>query len=667
MENPIIEKKIPEDVSGNIPENTAPAITDYFGFDLGDGESAVAWMRAGRRVEPQMIELRGRKSVITALASHPERGLFIGEEACHLSGADWLELRFKSRYLTDEAGAGALIVMFAREILSQLMKDGRLETPETACFFIGCPSGWPQETRAAYKKLFERVGMVHCDVVSESRAAFMFARESGELRVSDDLLTLPTLIIDAGSSTIDFTFVSDLAERSLTVCDFGAVSLGGGLIDRLLLERNVRRSPERAQVEEALERFPQYRARCEFEARRVKEMYFTQAARGGAARAESAVKIYAGRKPLTLDIACNDADMAAILSQSVESLGGLSFKEAYENALREAVERLDGEMPQIILLTGGASRMPMIGDRAKALFPDAQVLRALEPEFSIARGLCYALRIDQKTRGFEAAVDALIRSDDMENMVLSRLSALFTAVSAPLTDLLLDSLAPEVFELWRGGGLKTFNDIGAELTARLQRMAEDGRLADALRPAVSDWVLKLRPDMEMLTDPICDQFDLPRTSLRLPDTLGVGVSQLEVSAGELLRMDQIKALIDVIVASLMAAILGGSGLALMAAGAPGLAVGFLVGLLAAVIGTETAERMLRRAELPLGVRRMITPRFFKKSLNRRRGEIRAGVESQLMREIDPPSQSVQAMVRDIAASIEEQLRRMMERAALLIH
>ena len=35
-------------------------ITDYFGFDLGDGESAVAWMRAGKNTEPQMIELRGR-------------------------------------------------------------------------------------------------------------------------------------------------------------------------------------------------------------------------------------------------------------------------------------------------------------------------------------------------------------------------------------------------------------------------------------------------------------------------------------------------------------------------------------------------------------------------------------------------------------------------------
>ena len=38
-----------------------------------------------------------------------------------------------------------------------------------------------------------------------------------------------------------------------------------------------------------------------------------------------------------------------------------------------------------------------------------------------------------------------------------------------------------------------------------------------------------------------------------------------------------------------------------------------------------------------------------------------------MREIDPPSENVQAMVREIASSIEEQLRRMMERAALMIH
>ena len=31
-------------------------IADLFGFDLGDGESAVAWMRAGSPVAPQMLE-----------------------------------------------------------------------------------------------------------------------------------------------------------------------------------------------------------------------------------------------------------------------------------------------------------------------------------------------------------------------------------------------------------------------------------------------------------------------------------------------------------------------------------------------------------------------------------------------------------------------------------
>ena len=640
--------------------------TDYFGFDLGDGESAVAWMRAGKKTEPQLIELRGRKSVITALASHPEKGLFIGEEACHLSGADWLQVRFKSRYLKDPAASGSRVMMFAREVLSTLVADGRMDSPETACFFVGCPSGWPKETREAYRRLFVRAGMVNCEVVSESRAAFMFARESGELRVSDDLLTLPTLIIDAGSSTTDFTFVADLAERSLA-SDFGEVSLGGGLLDKMLLEMCVRRSPQKRQLEDIFARFPQYEARCEFEARRVKEMYFTQARRGGGLRAESAVKLYAGRTPVTLDITCDDADMNDILARPQEALDGRSFEASYRASLEEAAAELGGDQPQIILLTGGASRMPLIEDIAREIFPKAQVLRGLEPEFAIARGLCYALRIDQKTKGFNEAVEALIRSEDMEELVLARMPELFGAVSAPLADRLVDDVAPEVFALWRAGGLKTFDDIGGELSARMGRLMEGEEMKAALRPAVSDWIMRLRPDIEALTDPICDQFELPRTSLRLPDSLDIGAAQIMVGSDSLIKTDQFKALIDLIVATVLASIFGGGGLALIAAGPPGLISGFVLGLLAGIVGTETAERLLRRAELPVAVRKLLTMGYFRRSLNKRRGEIRAGICAELEKQLDPPSEAARGMVRDIAASIEKQLGRMMERAALLIH
>ena len=641
--------------------------TDYFGFDLGDGESAIAWMRAGRRTEPQMIELRGRKSVITALGRHPQKGVLIGEEACHASGLDWLKVRFKSRYLVDPKGSGEMIEQFARAVLEILQRDGRMDSAETACFFIGCPSGWSREVREAYRERFVAAGMVNCEVISESRAAFMFARESGELRVSDDLLTRPTLIIDAGSSTTDFTFVADLNEKSLRASDFGEVTLGGGLIDRLVLEMNVKKSPEAGAIAEILDRFPAYAARCEFEARRVKEMYFTQQMRESQLPCESAVKLYVGRTPLTLDLSIGDGEMREILSRPLNELGGRSFEGAYREALLRAREELKDMPPETILLTGGASRMPMIGDICRECFPEAQVLRGLEPEYAIARGLCHALRIDQKIQGFSEAVHRLIESDDMEDLVMNHLGELYRAVSVPLTDQLVDEIAPEVFRLWRAGGLKSINDISEEIAERSRQMLKSELMRELLRPAVSEWVDRLRPEVEKLTDPICDEYDLPRTSLRLPVRLTIQPEQLKIHSEQLIRMDELKAVVDVAAGAIAAGILGGGGMALLAAGLPGLIAGFIVGILAGAVGTEAAERMIRKAELPPMVRRLFGERMFRKSLAHRKDQIRSGVCEQLLNDLDPPTEQVQATVKTIAQSIEQQLEQMMARAALLIH
>jgi len=641
--------------------------TDYFGFDLGDGESAVAWMRAGKRAEPQMIELRGRKSVISAIGRHSEKGMIIGEEACQASGLEWLKVRFKSRYLMDPAGSGETVESFAREVLGILKKDGRMDSAETAFFFIGCPSGWNKAVREAYRAHFVAAGMVNCEVISESRAAFMFARESGELRVSDDLLTRPTLIIDAGSSTTDFTFVADLNERSLTASDFGEVTLGGGLIDRLVLERNIRRSPNAGEIAEILDRYPAYAARCEFEARRVKEIYFTQQLRGSHMPCESALKLYAGRTPLTLEISLNDEDMKEILNRPLNELNGRSFIGAYREALVRAKKELSGLLPETVLLTGGASRMPLIAEICREVFPQAQVLKGLEPEYAIARGLCHALRIDQKIQGFSQAVHRLIESDDMEDLVLSRLGGLYRSVSIPLTDRLLDRIAPDVFRLWRAGGIKSINDISGEIAARVHQEMKSEEMREALRPAVGEWVEQLRPDVEALTDPICDEYDLPRTSLRLPVRLTIQPDQLRIQSDQLIRMDELKAVVDVAVGAIAAGILGGGGMALLAAGLPGLIAGFIVGILAGVVGTEAAERMIRKAELPASVRRLFGERLFRKSLERRRDQIQAGICAQLLRELEPPTESVQSTVKTIAESIEQQLEQMMKRAALLIH
>ncbi len=641
--------------------------SDYFGFDLGDGESAVAWMRPGRRAEPQMIELRGRKSLITAVGRHPEKGILIGEEACHASGLDWLKVRFKSGYLDDPAVSGRLIEQFARSVMENLIADGRMDSPETAFFFIGCPSGWSRSVREYYRRHFVAAGMVNCEIISESRAAFMFARESGELRVSDDLLTRPALIIDAGSSTTDFTFVADMEEKSLQASDFGEVRLGGGLLDRLTLEINVLRNPKSEEIQGILKKYPAYAARCEFEARRVKELYFTQQMRGGNMPCESALKMYVGREPVTLDISLSADDMRALLKRPLEELGGRSFEGAYREALLRARGELADCLPETVLLTGGASRMPLIAEICREVFPSAQVLKGLEPEYAIARGLCHALRIDRKIQGFSESVRGLIESDDMEDLVLERMGSLYEAVAGPMTDCLVGRIAPEVFSLWRAGGLKTINDISDEIARRSREALEGDEMRAAIAPAVGEWMEKLKPDIERMTDPICDEFDLPRTSLRLPEMLSIQADGIRLRPGQLVRMDEVKAVVDVAVGAILAGILGGGGMALLAAGLPGLIAGFIVGIMAGVVGTEAAERMMRKAELPSGVRRLFSQRMFSRSLNTRRGKIKETILAQLMEELNPPTDAVYGTVRTIAESIEQQLDKMKERAALLIH
>ena len=85
------------------------------------------------------------------------------------------------------------------------------------------------------------------------------------------------------------------------------------------------------------------------------------------------------------------------------------------------------------------------------------------------------------------------------------------------------------------------------------------------------------------------------------------------------------------------------------------------------MGMEAAERMIRKAELPAVVRRLFGERMFRHGLKARRDKIRETICAQLIEELNPPTESVEKTVRMIAESIEQQLDKMKERAALLIH
>lgn len=640
-------------------------VYDFFGLDLGDGETAIAWMRQGSAVQPAILEVRGTKNILTALGMNHQAQYFIGEEAYQISDLQHLHLRFKSRYLPQPKEASECIEAFARTLLSHMLSEKRITDLEAAKFYIGCPSGWNAETRSRYALLFENAGYRNVKMVSESRAAFLYSRESGQLHISGDVTDGPTLIIDAGSSTTDYTYVSRMAEKQLY--DSGEVTLGAGLIDQMLWQSNLNMQKEADKLKRLLLQYPQWNTRCEMESRRVKERYFNAQNNGytNMANIESSVRLYCTNPAAHVDILCNEAIMKSILNTPMKELTGLSYLQAYRKSLESVRQTLKNDSPHVILMTGGASRMRFMREIAQEVFPEASIIYGGEPEFAIARGLCYALRMEEGVAGFHEAVDELIKSEKISRIVENELKPLFSMLSAPIVEAVIERVAKPALVHWKEGQIKTLNGISNEMMVEIESFLNGDEMKEMLAPYAAQWLEGLRVQMETLTNPICDAFQLPRTSLRLPG-LTMLPGSIDIGGYKVIDFLQIKLILDVIIASAIAVLAGGAETALLASGPVGLVIGFVIGLVVAFAGTKMAEQYVMEANIPAAVRKLIPMKVFYKQLENKKGDLVKDTFSHLAGEVDKQSDTIQQMIGSIAQSIGQQLTAEMEKAILLI-
>ena len=175
---------------------------EFIGFDLGHGETAIGRAFGGAVREPEILEFRGERSFVTAIAKTKD-GVKIGADAVNLSymdGSADVWVKFKSRELGGEAAAKPT-KLFAKTLIESLSAEGVIGGAKESRFIIGCPSGWDAPTRAQYKSLFQAAGLKTVRIVAESRAALMTALEQGYMSIDDARAAV--LIIDIGSSTTD--------------------------------------------------------------------------------------------------------------------------------------------------------------------------------------------------------------------------------------------------------------------------------------------------------------------------------------------------------------------------------------------------------------------------------------------------------------------------------
>ena len=445
----------------------------YYGFDLGDAESAVARLRRAEAMQdPEVLPVCDAPSFITAFARRSEGDLLIGEAACYASDVMERKIRFKSRFLTDPESAKD-VRTFAAGVLSWLIREG---------------------------------------------SALISACRSKHLQVAYDILSKPVLVVDIGSSTTDFAFIESGREVELQTA--GEVMLGGGIMDRMLLEESVKASPERAAIEQIFAENEAWRNYCEFAARRLKEKYYADEDYwAGRSCSRSIGILYKGEHHLTIRM---DAAMAdRILHAPAPGLDGASFKEAFCRSLSEIRSRIKDTGPELIFLTGGVSKLPAIGKWCQEAFPQAVVITTPQPEFSVARGLAHCGRIDEDIRAFRKEVDDLIETSTVESIVAGHMGDLYRRIADALVDPIMEQPVMNVFDRWRSGQISRLSEIDEELAEEIEHFLRGEDAQKILVETISSWLSPVAYELEEYTMPICVRHNVPYRALNLNSYLSL--------------------------------------------------------------------------------------------------------------------------------------------------
>ena len=627
----------------------------YYGFDLGDAESAVTRFDRNSATAPEVLRVNEAKSFITAYALLRDGKLLIGEGACYAPDATKRKERFKSRFLVDSE-ASKDVKSFASGVLGELYLNGDLIKSDDCCFYIGCPAGWDKMAREEYRSIFEKTGYPPTKIISESRAALVSACQSKHLQVGYDILNKPVMVVDIGSSTTDFAYIMGGKEVELKTC--GEVFLGGGIMDEILLEESIKSSPNEAKIRKIFEESEAWHSYCDFAARRLKEKYFSDEEYWSRNECSQSVSIRQGLLPVKLVLKIDPTVADRLLNQKSERLDDRSFKEVFIESLTQAKEAIKEKRPELLFLTGGVSKMPIIKEWCREVFDDSVIVTSTEPEFSVATGLAWCGKIDDELRQFKEEVKALVDSSTVEQIVEKHISELYHDAVETMVDPILEHVALPVSEKWRNGEIDKLAEIDDIMQKEIDTWLHTDEARALLMKPVARWLKTVSFELEEYTMPICVRHNVPYSSLSLNSFLSMSDIEINVEAKSLFALEEITWLIDATISIVVGLLCGGGGIALIANGLPGIIAGAVVSLLILALGKDKMQEMFLNSSIPGPIRKIVPKSYLKARMDYISKEVKDNLYDKLEQEKN--QEISQRLVKEISVQIESCLTRMAE-------
>ena len=392
--------------NNNNMKQITPNTEFIIGIDFGHGETSAAVYSLKTQECSDIDILPGLKVIKSAVAILEQEGrqtICVGESA--IQNAPYskdFQIAFKKRPSEMNTIERDRMVAFMRGVYAEILNQHPDYKTREHVVYIARPSQdiWDSEEKA-YLQIAEEAGLPVAGIQKESRAAYFRARTQPDAKI-DGQVKNGVLIVDYGSSTIDFTYINSHLSKPI---DDGC-PLGASEVERLLLEYAMS-NPQDANMAEFAEcygynkesspynqlLFAFRKAKEEFYSNKYCQNFSVGFDYDDLTITESFKIEGSGRFRISKD------KVNEVLGKNKKRSKGYSYIENVKKAVISFKEnKLKGNKVACVYLTGGASRMDFVREIFMEIFDldDSHCPSDDNPSLIVSQGVAHLSYADIK-------------------------------------------------------------------------------------------------------------------------------------------------------------------------------------------------------------------------------------------------------------------------------
>lgn len=397
-------------------KQVTPNTEFIIGIDFGHGETSAAFYNLKTQDKFDIDILPGLKVIKSAVAIVEQEGketICVGDAAIqYASMAKDFQVSFKKRPSEMSKTERNRMISFMKGVYAGILDRHPDYKTREHVVYIARPSQdklWKAEENA-YLALAEEAGIPVAGIQKESRAAYFRARTQPDSKI-DQEVKKGVLIVDFGSSTIDFTYLNGSLPAPI---DDGR-PLGANLVEKTILEYALAHPsdptmPSFAQMYGYDENSNPYNQLL-YKFREAKEAFYGKKLPMFSVMFDYGLLTSSEKEPL-----CGFGGISIPRAQ-LDKILGKNVQNGYIQKVKDAVlafknEKLKNHKVACVYLTGGASRM----DFVREIFMEVFGLDAAHcpsddnPSVIVSQGVAHLSYADVKAKEKEAELKKIAQT-----------------------------------------------------------------------------------------------------------------------------------------------------------------------------------------------------------------------------------------------------------------